>query len=111
MLDASVSPTAEVDVTATLESISAPESVSTTTVPIADPTAYVLKQGDKNQDVKALQKILISLGWLSGTADGDHGPKTVSAVKAYQDAASLPVGDIILSAKLIKDFRRGMGGI
>lgn len=114
--DVSASPTAEVVVTATPEIASTTEPVSTaiveptvhptasptiestatpeptpTPVPTADPTAYVLKQGNKNNDVKALQKVLISLGWLSGSADGDYGPKTVSAVKAYQDAAGLPV--------------------
>lgn len=114
--DVSASPTAEVVISATPESTSTPEPVATATieptenptvaptieatatpeptatpVPTADLTAYVLKQGDKNDDVKALQKVLISLGWLSGSADGDYGPKTVSAVKAYQDAAGLPV--------------------
>ena len=98
--DPTVAPTAEPVATATMEPSMSPTDVPT---PVAtpmsasaietttDPTAYVLKQGDKNADVKALQKVLISLGWLSGSADGDFGPKTVSAVKAYQDAAGLPV--------------------
>lgn len=60
-------------------------------IPATDPTKYVLKQGDKNDDVKALQRVLISLGYLSGSADGDFGPKTASALKAYQNAAGLPV--------------------
>ena len=108
--DVSASPTAEVVVTATPEPVAtatveatenptiAPTIEATATagptatpVPTADPTAYVLKQGDKNDDVKSLQKVLISLGWLSGSADGDYGPKTVAAVKAYQEAAGLPV--------------------
>ena len=31
---------------------------------------------------------------MSGSADGDFGPKTVNAVKAYQSAANLPVTGI-----------------
>lgn len=113
---ASVSSTTEVDVNTTQESIAQLESVLSSTgnpsehltvmpiveaiaipmptvtqEPATDFTIFVLRQGDKNDNVKALQKVLISLGWLTGTADGDYGPKTVSAVKAYQSAAGLPI--------------------
>lgn len=85
-------PTSTAAPTVEANSTPSPTSVPTATpVPTTDPTAYVLKQGDKNADVKALQKVLISLGWLSGSADGDFGPKTVSAVKAFQVAAGLPI--------------------
>ena len=57
--------------------------------PTNDPTQYVLKQGDKNEDVRQLQKRLIALGYLSGSADGDFGSKTKNAVIAFQEAAGL----------------------
>ena len=34
--------------------------------------------------VKALQEMLVDLGYLSGSADGKYGPKTVNAVSGYQ---------------------------
>ncbi len=90
--DPTATPTPTTVPTVEITATPAPTSVPTATpAPTTDPTAYVLKQGDKNEDVKSLQKVLISLGWLTGSADGDYGPKTVSAVKAYQDAAGLPV--------------------
>lgn len=60
-----------------------------TPVPTTDPTQYVLRQGDKNDDVRQLQKRLIVLGYLDGSADGDFGPKTEKAVLAYQKAAGI----------------------
>jgi len=47
------------------------------------PTGY-LRKGDSNENVKLLQKILIRLDYLSGTADGVFGPKTELALKAFQ---------------------------
>lgn len=43
-----------------------------------------LKRGDKGDEVQALQERLIELKWLEGTADGDYGPKTETAVKDFQ---------------------------
>ena len=51
--------------------------------------ATVLKQGAKGTEVKELQTALIDLGYLSGTADGAYGAKTVEAVKAFQKASKL----------------------
>lgn len=59
-----------------------------TTAPVAQFTT--IKRGDKNDDVKALQLRLIALEYLSGSADGDFGPKTEKAVMAYQEEAGLP---------------------
>lgn len=43
-----------------------------------------LKKGSTGEAVKALQERLISLGYLSGAADGDFGPATAQAVKDFQ---------------------------
>ena len=50
-----------------------------------------LKRGDKSDDVKAMQERLIELNWLTGSADGDFGPKTEAAVKDFQSANNLRV--------------------
>jgi len=48
-----------------------------------------LKSGSTGTQVKALQQALISLGFLSGTADGDYGPATMVAVEKFQVAKGL----------------------
>lgn len=59
--------------------------------PTAAPTASVdsesdavLKKGSRGDAVKSLQQKLITLGYLSGTADGIFGSDTRDAVKAFQ---------------------------
>lgn len=49
----------------------------------------LLLQGSTGPAVTTLQKALISLGYLKGTADGDFGPKTEDAVEDFQAAANL----------------------
>lgn len=44
----------------------------------------IAKRGDKNETVKTLQQMLIRLGYLSGSADGDFGGKTETAVMSFQ---------------------------
>lgn len=56
-----------------------------------DPRAYVFKQGDRNEDVRQLQLRLITLGYLSGNADGEFDSKTEKAVRVYQEQAGLSV--------------------
>ena len=48
-----------------------------------------LQKGSKGDDVKALQQRLIELNYLSGSADGDYGGKTASAVELFQNTAGL----------------------
>jgi lysozyme len=45
--------------------------------------------------VMTLQAKLIEKGYLSGKADGLFGPKTESAVRAFQQASGLPVDGVI----------------
>jgi hypothetical protein len=48
-----------------------------------------LKFGSTGSQVKALQQALISLGFLTGTADGDYGQATQLAVQKFQTAKNL----------------------
>ena len=50
-----------------------------------------LKQGSIGDDVKTDQRRLKYLGHYTGKIDGDYGPYTVSAVKAYQKDVGLVV--------------------
>ncbi|MGI6188942.1 MAG: hypothetical protein GX041_08685 [Clostridiales bacterium] len=54
-----------------------------------------LRQGDRGTDVITLQKRLNELGFNCGKADGIFGPKTHSAVIAFQKANSLYVDGIV----------------
>ncbi len=54
-------------------------------------TAYAaLNKGSSGKEVKALQQALKELEFLSGTADGEFGSQTETAVKACQKENSLP---------------------
>ena len=53
-------------------------------LPLGMTQAAALKQGSRGSAVKQLQKNLIGLGFLEGSADGSYGGKTKSAVKEFQ---------------------------
>lgn len=53
-------------------------------LPLVSAQAASLKQGSKGTEVKQLQKNLIGLGFLEGSADGSYGSKTKAAVKEFQ---------------------------
>ncbi len=55
---------------------------------------YPLHQGDDNPYVLTLQKKLIELGYLKGSADGAYGSATVAAVKAFQSSNGLKADGI-----------------
>ena len=54
-----------------------------------------LSLGCQGSDVTTLQKNLRTLGYYSGTIDGDFGPMTDSAVRAYQRANGLYVDGVV----------------
>lgn len=54
----------------------------------------ILKEGKRGDAVKQLQNALITSGYLDGMADGDFGPKTKKAVKAFQTANGIHVDGI-----------------
>ena len=57
----------------------------------APPTASAsLARGDRGAEVEALQARLNAVGFPAGSADGQFGGKTESAVRAFQAAAGLP---------------------
>lgn len=64
----------------------------------------LLQQGSKGADVRAIQNFLIGRKLYSGAADADFGPKTKSAVIAYQNTKGLKadgiVGNLTLGAML-----------
>ena len=57
-----------------------------------------LKKGSKGADVAKLQARLKATGFLSGVADGDFGPGTEKALKAFQAANGLEETGIATSA-------------
>ena len=54
-----------------------------------------LSKGCKGPDVTELQQRLKSLGYYSGSIDGDFGPVTDAAVRAYQAAVGIYVDGIV----------------
>lgn len=48
-----------------------------------------LQRGSSGEAVAALQQRLIELSYLSGSADGDYGAKTQSAVELFQSSVGL----------------------
>jgi peptidoglycan hydrolase-like protein with peptidoglycan-binding domain len=58
-------------------------------------THSTLRSGNKGTQVKQLQQILSNLGYNPGPIDGIFGPKTDSAVRAFQSAHNLVVNGIV----------------
>lgn len=76
-----------------------------------------LREGAKGEPVRALQKRLNALGFNAGTADGAFGPKTESAVKAFQRAKGLTADGVVgpktwdkLGIKVSGPVTQGPGG-
>jgi peptidoglycan hydrolase-like protein with peptidoglycan-binding domain len=55
----------------------------------------ILKLGSKEPEVRDLQEALKALGHDPGRIDGVFGPRTESAVKAFQQAREIPVDGIV----------------
>lgn len=64
------------------------------TVPTKD-QAEGLRLGSSGSEVKAVQKRLKELGYLTGTADGVFGEKTEEAVKAFQKRNGLTADGVV----------------
>ncbi len=65
-----------------------------TPTPKASPAPDILKIGDTGSGVAAVQQKLISLLYLSGSADGIYGPRTFLAVKTFQEKNKLEADGI-----------------
>lgn len=62
--------------------------------PIPEPEYTTLRPGNEGPRVQEMQEKLIELGFLTGKADGQYGPKTKEAVSAYQRRSGLKVDGI-----------------
>lgn len=62
------------------------------------------REGDEGNAVRAIQKQLIKLGYLNGSADGSYGPSTKAAVMAFQAAHGLTQDGVAGSGTLNKMF-------
>ncbi|NCA67482.1 MAG: spore cortex-lytic enzyme [Clostridia bacterium] len=60
-----------------------------------DFTAVVLKQGSTGSQVRTVQTKLKNWGYYTGSVDGIYGPKTVAAVKYFQQKNKLSVDGIV----------------
>jgi len=58
----------------------------------------VLSRGAEGTEVEELQNLLTQAGFNPGTPDGDFGPMTESAVRAFQAAEGLPANGIVNEA-------------
>ena len=65
-----------------------------------------LRQGATGSRVVALQKQLIALGYLKGSADGKYGKQTAQAVKAFQKANKL-TADGLAGNKTLRALEMG----
>lgn len=85
------------DVDATMRGVTNAEAKEENTVNIE---LTVLKRGSKGNQVKAVQRMLYSMGYDLGASkvDGDFGSKTDVAIRAYQKKNGL-VADGIVGAK------------
>ncbi|TEB16038.1 N-acetylmuramoyl-L-alanine amidase CwlA precursor [Pelotomaculum sp. FP] len=50
--------------------------------------------GESSEEIKAIQAKLVSLGYDTGGIDGIYGPKTVNAVRLFQQSHNLIVDGI-----------------
>ena len=58
------------------------------------PTEAIMRPGEEGEQIAALQQALTTLGYEPGEPDGNYGPATVEAVRAFQTAAGLPADGI-----------------
>jgi len=77
----------------------APTPTPTPSKTVPAPTVP-LKPGDTGAQVKVLQRALASLGFSTGTADGDYGPATEEAVKRFQTSVGLDADGVAGPATL-----------
>ncbi len=89
-------------ISSTVATTPATTSTPTTTAaskPVPAPTT-TLKPGDTGNQVKVLQRALASLGFSTGTPDGDYGPATEEAVKKFQRSVGLDDDGVVGSKTL-----------
>lgn len=65
------------------------------TVSVTYAAFEVYREGDYGQEITAIQKQLIKLGYSVGSVDGSFGKQTASAVKAFQKDNGLAADGVI----------------
>ena len=68
--------------------------VTPTPSPVPEFSYDTLRKGDVGRNVVSMQQALIELGYLTGSADGNFGSGTETAVKNFQQASGLTVDGI-----------------
>ncbi len=84
-------------------------ATTTTKAPAASAPTSTLKPGDSGAQVKLLQRALATLGYSPGAVDGSYGPKTITAVKDFQQAEGLTV-DGVFGPKTLSTLRKKLVG-
>lgn len=64
----------------------------------------LLGRGSRGSEVTELQKRLVQLGYVLGTADGKYGPKTEAAVRRFQRERGLRV-DGLAGTQTVKELK------
>ena len=83
-----------------LSSYSSSSSSSSSSGSSSSSSKGTCQPGDKGDAVRNVQKRLIKLGYLSGSADGDYGNMTKKAVQAFQKRNGLNVTGSVNSRTL-----------
>lgn len=83
---------------------STPPSSSSSNPASFDAPSTTLKPGDTGSQVETLQRELAGLGYAPGTIDGNYGPGTVTAVKAFQTAIGL-APDGVVGPKTLQELK------
>lgn len=65
------------------------------TIPVPRLLTATLRHGARGPEVKLLQELLITMGYLKSAADGIFGRKTLEAVRGFQRAATLTADGIV----------------
>ncbi len=78
----------------TLQAIYAASAKPAATEAPKSASGSMLRMGDSSSAVKEMQQKLISLGYLTGKADGTFGTRTYNALKAFQRANKLSADGI-----------------
>jgi peptidoglycan hydrolase-like protein with peptidoglycan-binding domain len=68
---------------------------SPTQQPTLAPSGDVIDENSNPESIKAVQKMLIALGYLEGSADGSYGQATYAAVKQFQTFINIQHDNVV----------------
>ena len=93
--------------TTTAATVPAVHTPSTPAPAALQPPTSTLKPGARGAQVRALQRSLIQLGYQVGKVDGRYGPKTATALQAFQASAGLKT-DGVFGPKTLAALKRAL---